>query len=174
MEHPRTVLTALAATALTAVICASPAAATSTFSGDVCALVTPAAARAAAVDAPCVQSKAQPVKATPSTTYVAAWGTATAGSEHYMAVQVGPIRSITLGRLSKLFPRGPGKLLGPILVAPGIKAYYLQSAYEGVAGGRGTMKLVDKGHLVQITILNASGNVLPGLEAVAKAVASKM
>ena len=89
-------------------------------------------------------------------------------SDHFMSLWVGPVAPVNPLRQNRLQPRGPGKLQGPIMIAPGIKAYYSQSAYKGEAGGRGTMKFVDKGHLLQITVVNASGNTLSGLEAVAK------
>jgi hypothetical protein len=174
MEHPRSALVTIAAAALAATAFASLAsAAAPPFNGDVCALVTPAAVRAAGIAAPCVQAKTA-ARSTVSQTYIANWGTSAPGSDHFMSVQVGPIKSVNLLRKSKLLPRGPGKLLGPIVIAPGIKAYYSQSAYKGVAGGRGTMRFIDKDHLLQITIVNASGNTLSGLEAVARATASNM
>jgi hypothetical protein len=172
MEHPRTVLVTLAAATLAATSFASLAgAAPPPFDGNVCALVTPAAVRAADIAAPCVQAK---TGATSAQTYTASWGTSATGSDHFMSVQVGPVKSSNLLRPSKLLPRGPGNLLGPMIIAPGIKTYYSQSAYKGAAGRRGTMRFADKDRLLQITLVNASGATLPGLEAVARAAVSNM
>jgi hypothetical protein len=168
MEHRRTASLGLAAATVAATFFASFAhAAAPAFAGNVCALVTPTAVRAAGIAAPCVQAKS-------GATYVASWGTSAADSDHFMSVQIGPVKSTTPEGLSKLLPRGPGKLLGPLLIAPGIKAYYSLSAYHGTAGGRGTMRFVDKSRLVQLTLVNATGNTLSGLEAVARATASNM
>jgi hypothetical protein len=168
MEHSRTALLALASGTLAALsFAAFGQAATPAFNGNVCALVSPAAERAAAISAPCVPAKT-------GATSTATWGTSAAVADHFMSIQVGPVKAGNAGPLSKLLPRGPGKLLGPLLIAPGIKAYYSQSADKGTAGGRGTLRFVDHSRLVQITLVNASGNTLPGLEAVAKAAASNM
>ncbi len=168
MEHSRATLVTLVVATLAAAVFASLAhAASSAFDGNACALVTPAAARAAGVSAPCVQ-------ATSGTTNLASWGTSASASDHFLALQVGPVKAVNAIRTGKLLPRGPGKLLGPILIAPGVKAYYSQSAYRGTAGGRGTMRFVDRSRLLQITLVNASGNTLSGLEAVAKAAVSNM
>ena len=168
MEHPRTALLSLAAAALAAASLASLAEAGSpAFAGNVCALVTPAAVRAASITAPCVQGKT-------GATYTATWGTTAAVADHFLSVQVGPVKSTNLVRPSRLLPRGPGKLLGPVLIAPGIKAYYSESSDKGMADGRGAMRFVDRSRLVQITLVNTSGNTLAGLEAVARAAASNM
>ncbi|MGZ4419408.1 MAG: hypothetical protein ACXVRV_14720 [Gaiellaceae bacterium] len=175
MEHPRPALVTIAAAALASTALASLAgAATPAFTGDVCALVTPAAVQAAGIAAPCVQAKTGTAQSTLAKTYSASWGTSATGSDHFMSLQVGPIKSGNLLRPSRLLPRGPGKLLGPVVIAPGIKAYYTQAAYKGAAGGRGTMRFVDKSHLLQITIVNASGRTLSGLEAVARAAAANI
>ena len=168
MEHPRKTLPALAATTIAATCFASFAQASSPpFGGNVCALVTPAAVRAAGITAPCVQANS-------GTTYAANWGTSAAASDHFMSVQIGAVKSTTPARPGKPLPRGTGKLLGPLLIAPGIKAYYSLAAYHGTAGGRATMRFVDKSRLLQLTLVNASGNALSGLEAVARAAASNM
>jgi hypothetical protein len=165
MEHPRTALLSVAAAALATTCFASFAdAASPGFNGNVCALVTPAAVRAAGITASCVQAKT-------GATSTAIWGTSAAASDHFMSVQIGPVVPL---RPSKLLPHGPGKLLGPVLIAPGIKAYYSQSADKGTAGGRGTMRFIDRGRLVQLTLVNVSGSTLSGLEAVAKAAVSNL
>jgi hypothetical protein len=155
-----------------AVLAFAPAAggAASGFNGDVCALVTPAAVTAADVSAPCVQSRTLSNTVPRFQVWVATWGSATA--DHYMAVQVGPPRVAFQTRPNQLFPRGPGKPLGPWMVTPAVKAYWTQSAFKGTAGGRGTMKFVKGGHLLQITIQDATANVLPALKMVAKSVAA--
>jgi hypothetical protein len=175
MERSRTVLIPLVqigvvAGLLAAVFAPTSGAGSRLFKGDVCALVAPAAARAAGVDAPCVPSKAAP---SALQTYVATWGNSPTAADHFMSVQVGPVSSTGL-RPNKLFPRAPGKLRGPVTVGPGVKAYYSLSAYGATVDGRGSMRFVDKNHLVQLTLSDASGNVLSGLEAVATAIALKM
>jgi hypothetical protein len=168
MEHPRKALLALAATTVAATFFASLAqGASAPFAGNICSLVTPAAVRAAGITAPCVQANS-------GTTDVAKWGMSATPSGHFMSVQMGTVKSTTPARASNLLPRGPGKLLGPLLIAPGIKAYYSLSAYQGTEDGRGTMRFVDKGRLVQLTLVNASGGALAGLEAVARATASNL
>ena len=168
MEHPRKALPALAATTVAATFFASFAqAASPPFGGNVCALVTPSAVRAAGITAPCVQANS-------GTTYIANWGTSAAASDHFMSVQIGSVKTTNPGRAGTPLPRGSGKLLGPLLIAPGIKAYYSLAAYHGTAGGRATMRFVDKSRLLQLTLVNASGNALSGLEAVARAAASNM
>ena len=168
MEHSRTTLVTLVVASLVAAVFASLAhAASSAFDGNACALVTPAAARVAGVSAPCVQG-------TSGTTNLASWGTSATASDHFMALQVGPVKAVNPIRTSKVLPRGAGKLLGPILIAPGVKAYYSLSAYKGTGGGRGTMRFVDRSRLLQITLVNASGNTLSGLETVARAAVASM
>jgi hypothetical protein len=139
----------------------------------VCSLVSPAAVQAANVPAPCVQARVLSFRGPVSPVYVATWGSSKSGADHFMSVQVAPARAIRVTRTA-LFPRGPGKPLGPWQVTPTVKAYWTQSSYSGTPGGRGTMRFVKGGHLIQITLLDSQANVLPGLKAVASSIAARL
>ena len=125
MEHPRTILVTLAAATLAAsTFAAFAGAAPPAFNGNVCALVPPAAVKTAGLAAPCVQAKSPPHRPRPrrptSRPGVRPRPAPTTSCRSRSARS----RSNNLLRPSRLFPRGPGKLLGPITIAPGIKAYY--------------------------------------------------
>ena len=161
---------------VTAMVAVPPASARSgQFDGKVCALVTAAAQRAAGTTAPCVQSSMKSLQLKHPTVWVANWGTSSVpgGPEHFMTAQVGPPTAAIDFRKGRLNPIRV-KYVGPVQLAPGVKGYYALSGYKGIAGGRGTIKFIKDGYLCQMTVVDASRNVLPGLLAVAKSAAARL
>lgn len=146
------------------------------FDGKVCGLVTSAAQRVAGAPAPCVQSSMKSLQLTHPTIWVANWGKSNVpgGPEHFMTVQVGPPAvAIDFRKSPKLNPIRL-KYVGPVQLAAGVKGYYALSGYKGTAGGRGTIKFMKDGYLCQMTVVDATRNVLPGLLAVAKSAAARL
>ena len=157
----------LAFLAVAAVVSVAPGAARSEFDGKVCSLVTPTAQHTAGVTAPCVQTTARPA-------YLAEWGTPT--SDHFLSVQVGaPTPAIAKPTLrpDPILPR-PQHWKGPVLVAPGVLAYYIQSPYNGVAKAAGKMKFIDGGYLTQIGLTDTSAPALTGMMAVARSIVARL
>lgn len=174
MRHFRAILLAVAGVA--AVVVPSSGARPSQFDGKVCALVTATAQQAAGATAPCVETSFKTAQVKHPTVWVANWGKSTVpgGADHFMTAQVGPLTTATNFRKSvKLMPIRV-RYVGPVQLAPEVKGYYALSSYKGTAGGRGTIKFVKAGYLCQITVVNASHSVLPGLLAVAKSAAARL
>jgi hypothetical protein len=146
------------------------------FDGKVCALVTPAAQRAAGAPATCVQSSMKSQQPTHPTVWVGNWGTSSVpgGPEHFMTVQVGPPAAVIDFRKAPRLNPIHVKYVGPVQLAPGVKGYYALSGYKGTAGGRGTLKFMEGGYLCQMTVVDASRSVLPGLLAVGKSAAARL
>jgi hypothetical protein len=162
-------------TALAALVVApSVSAASKTFDGKVCALVTAAAQQTAGTTAQCVQTTKKSAQMPHATVYVANWGSSAVagGPAHFMRAQVGPPTAGIAFR-TRIMPIMP-RWVGPIQLAPNVKGYYALGAYKGVAGGRGTIRFIEHGSLCEFTIENASHSVLPGLEAVAKSAAARL
>jgi hypothetical protein len=175
MKQSRGVFLAIASVAALVAVPSSNAR-SGQFDGKVCALVTAAAQRAAGAPAPCVQSTVKSLQLTHPTVWVANWGTSSVpgGPDHFMTVQVGPPAvAIVFRKGSRLNPIRV-KYVGPVELAPGVKGYYALSGYKGTAGGRGTIRFVKGGYLCQMTVVDASTNVLPGLLAVAKSAAARL
>lgn len=146
------------------------------FDGKVCALVTAAAQRTADAPASCVQSTMKSLQPRHATVWVADWGTSNVpgGPDHFMTVQVGPPAvAIDFRKAPNLKPILP-KYVGPVQIAAGVKGYYALSGYKGTAGGRGTIRFMNGGYRCEITIVDVSSNVLPGLLAVAKSAAQRL
>ena len=156
---------ATAALAAAALSIPTATASASQFRGHVCALVTASAARAARIEAPCVEQQ----QTVPHTT-AATWGLR--DGAHYLAVRISPAISL-VHPVPTLQPRLP-RWQGPIRVAPGINASYTESKYQGTANGQGSMRFIAKGNLVTITLADATGAVLPGLTSIAKSIARHM
>jgi hypothetical protein len=135
------------------------------FPGRVCALVTASAARAAGIKSQCVE---QPQAARLSW---ASWGVR--DGRHYLAVRISTAVSVMHPLAPTLHPIGPS-WHGPIEVAPGIDAYYTESAYHGTPHRQGTMRFIAKASVVNVSLVDADAAVLPGLTSVAKSVARHM
>ena len=155
--------------AVAGVVSAVPGAATAEFNGKACSLVTATAQRAAGVTGPCVQTTVRPM---PAPAYLAEWGTAT--SDHFLSVEVGvPTPTIRKQSTAPILPRPP-RWNGPVRVAPGVLAYYIQSPYKGVANAAGKMKFLEHGYLTQIGLTDTSAPTLPGMMAVARSIAGRL
>ena len=118
--------------------------------------------------APCVQTTVRPTPAA----YLAEWGAAT--SDHFLSVQVGAPTPV-VGRLhpDPILPR-PQHWKGPVLVAPGVQAYYTESPYKGVSNAAGKLKFVDHGYLTQIGLTDTSAPAFTGMMAVARSIAARL
>jgi hypothetical protein len=158
---------ALAFLAVAAVALAASSAAG--FNGQACSLVTAAAQRTAGVTGPCVQTTVRPM---PAPAFLAEWGAVT--SDHFLSVEVGaPTPAIRKQSAAPILPRPP-RWSGPVRVAPGVLAYYVQSPFDGVANAAGKMKFLEHGYLTQIGLTDTSAPTLPGMMAVARSIAVRL
>jgi len=164
----KTLRGALAASTLAALALGVSTASASprTFNGHVCSLVTTSAARAAGIQAPCVEQ----TQSTPLTA-AATWGARDGG--HYLSVRIGPLLPVMHPLGSRIQPRLP-RWLGPIRIAPGVNAYYTLSRYHGTADRAGAMRFTNDGQVITITLINAHADALPGLTAIAKSVEPRL